>query len=137
MLIKSTISTTSTYSTTLTYQHIQQLQHINNIKKHIFFIAILASLFFACKEDSRRNDILAAKIQEKVADFRMRKLSECRRQALDIATTNADSILLKNADLWQIRGDLIPRPPRPSKPGAPNITVKVDSSPAKPLFPFK
>ena len=88
----------------------------------------------ACGEDRRRQSTIDTRIKERVEDFRIKKLKECSNQALDIATTNADSILLKNADLWQIKGDNIPRPPRPIKPGEPNITIKIDTTPAKPLF---
>ena len=94
-------------------------------------------LFISCQEDSRRQTTIDTKIKEKIDEFRNRKLAECRLQALDIAATNADSILLKNADLWQIQGSIIPRPPRIAKPGTPDITIRVDSTPAKPLFPFK
>jgi hypothetical protein len=103
--------------------------------KHFFYLFVLAVFFCSgCGEDDRRQGVIESRIKERVESFRTKKLLECRNQALDIATTNADSILLKNADLWQIKGDNIPRPPRPSKPGAPDITIKIDTTAAKPLF---
>ncbi len=103
--------------------------------KHFFSLLLLSALLFSgCGEDNRRQGVIEARIKERVATFSTKKLLECRNQALDIAAINADSILLKNADLWQIKGDNIPRPPRPGKPGAPDITIKIDTTPAKPLF---
>jgi hypothetical protein len=98
----------------------------------LYFFSLL--LFLSCGEDNRRQGVIAERIKERVESFRVKKMAECRNQALDIATAHADSILLKNADLWQIKGDNIPRPPRPSKPGAPDISIKIDTTPAKPIF---
>jgi hypothetical protein len=102
--------------------------------KGILILFLSLFLLSSCGEDKRRQGVIADRIKERVENFRIKKLTECRNQALDIATAHADSILLKNADLWQIKGDNIPRPPRPSKPGAPDISIKIDTTPAKPLF---
>jgi hypothetical protein len=107
------------------------MKRLHSLLIGIVFIGV------ACGEDHRREAIIAAKIKERIEDFKTRKITECQKSALDIAITKADSILLKNADLWQIHGDSIPRPPRPTKPGEPTIKVKVDSTPAKPLFPLR
>lgn len=107
------------------------------MKKTHFNIFYFCFLLAACGEDNRREGIIAAKIKEKIEEFKIRKKTECRNSALNIAITRADSILLKNADLWQIQGTDIPRPPRPSKPGEPKIKVKIDSTAVQPLFPIK
>lgn len=102
-----------------------------------FIVSLLLLIVSACGEDNRRQAIIEARIKEKIEDAKMKKLNECRNQALSIATEHADSILLHNADLWQIQGDSIPRPPKPGKPDAPKINTKIDSTPAIPLFPIK
>lgn len=107
------------------------------MKKYHLYIVYFCFSFIACGEDNRREAIIAAKIKEKIDEFRLKKVTECHDSALEIAITKADSILLKNADLWQIQGTDIPRPPRPTKPGDPKIKIKVDSTPAQPLFPIK
>lgn len=106
-------------------------------KRYFYIISCVLSVVTACGEDHRREAIIAAKIKERVEEFKSKKISDCRNSALDIAVTKADSILLKNADLWQIQGTDIPRPPRPTKPSEPKIKTKIDSSAATPLFPIK
>jgi hypothetical protein len=107
------------------------------MKKNIFFIGILF-VFVACDEEKERQKIIDAAINLKVEDYKTKRLEEEKRKELDEAVHIADSILLFNADLWQISMDSLGiRPPRVNKPGAPDLTIAVDSSPIKPLFPFK
>jgi hypothetical protein len=104
------------------------------MKKIYYYIAALSAL--SCNQAGERQSIIDAAIREKVENFTQKRLQDQRQKELEKAIAKADSILLLNADLWQLSMDsLRARPPRAIKPSSPNITIHVDSTPAQPLFP--
>ena len=106
------------------------------MKKLIFTVFIF--LFLACNHEVERQTLIDAAIKEKVADFQEKKINEYRKREFEDATKIADSILLLNADLWQLSMDSLgTRPVRVEKPKIPNITIPLDSTPVNPLFPLK
>ncbi len=107
-------------------------------KIKFYWVFFLIFLFSSCSQEAERQALIQATIQAKVQEFRERKQEEYRTKLFDAAVKQADSILLLNADLWQIPMDsLRARPPRVSKPNTPKTTISVDSTPVKPLFPIK
>lgn len=106
--------------------------------KSRYYLVLLLCFVFACSQEEQRQAILQAQIQGKIEDFKSKKWEEYRQKEIETAIQRADSILLMNADLWQIPMDsLRARPPKATKPNAPEIKTVVDSSPVKPLFPIK
>jgi hypothetical protein len=100
----------------------------------IFFLFFMV----ACNKEKERQAVIDAAIKDKIETFTTKKWDEIRQKELEAASKIADSILLQNADLWQLSMDnLHARPPKAVKPGAPNITINVDSTPVKPLFIIK
>ncbi len=94
--------------------------------------------FFACNQDAERQALIDAAIKVKVTDFQEKKIEEYRKKEFEDATKIADSILLLNADLWQLSMDSLgARPARVEKPKTPSVTITVDSTPVNPLFPLK
>ena len=95
-------------------------------------------LFLACNQEVERQALIDAAVKEKIADFQEKKINEYRKKEFEDATKIADSILLLNADLWQLSMDSLgARPARVVKPKTPSITIPVDSTPVNPLFPLK
>lgn len=108
-----------------------------NLKNNCYFGLCLFFLI-SCNQEEQRQAILQAQIQGKIEDFKVKKWEEYRQKELETAIQKADSILLMNADLWQLPIDTLRiRPPKAVKPGAPDIKTVVDSTPVKPLFPIK
>jgi hypothetical protein len=106
--------------------------------KKSYSIGFLLCFLLSCSQEEQRQAILQAQIQGKIEDFKSKKWDEYRQKEMETAIEKADSILLMNADLWQIPMDsLKARPPKAVKPGVPAIKIVVDSTPVKPLFPIK
>jgi hypothetical protein len=106
--------------------------------KNRCYWGLILCFFLSCSQEEQRQAILQAQIQGKIEDFKSKKWEEYRQKEMETAIQRADSILLMNADLWQIPMDsLKARPPKAVKPGAPEIKTVVDSTPVKPLFPIK
>ena len=101
----------------------------------MFFMASFVVLS-SCNNEKLRQETIKDKIAERVSDFSARSLIACEQRALDLAVKMSDSILIANADLWQIRTDLMDRPPVPLKPSSSDVKVKVDSSKVEPIFPI-
>jgi hypothetical protein len=105
--------------------------------KKLNFIAFVL-IFAACNKEAERQAIIDAAIKEKVSDFQEKKLIAFRKSEFEEATRLADSILLLNADLWQLSMDSLgARPARVTKPKTPTTIVPIDSTPINPLFPLK
>jgi hypothetical protein len=101
------------------------------------FIAFFI-ICIACNEEEQRQAMIAAAVKEKVSDFQEKKIANFRKKEFEEATRIADSILLLNADLWQISMDSLgARPARVTKPKTPTTIIPIDSTPVNPLFPLK
>lgn len=105
------------------------------MRSSALFSIMIVFLLSSCTNEKLRQESIQLKIDERIAEFKRKNLASCEQQAMEKAAKKADSILLMNADLWQIRTDLIERPPIPSKPSSPQVKIRVDSSKAVPLFP--
>ncbi|MFZ4542581.1 MAG: hypothetical protein ACOYOA_00920 [Saprospiraceae bacterium] len=101
---------------------------------YFFLVGGLCSLV-SCDNEKLRQATIQQKVNERISEFKSKKMAGCKQQAMEVAVKRADSILLMNTDLWQIQTDDIERPPIPEKPGLPNVKVTIDSSKVKPLFP--
>ncbi len=103
--------------------------------RHSFAFVFYFSFFFlliGCKDDKAHQAAIATAVQTKVESYRQQQLSERQQKVLEEANRKADSILLKNAELWQIDSTL--RPDLPSRPTKPTFSNENDTIPVKPLF---
>ncbi len=99
---------------------------------HPSSLVILFFLLIGCKDDKAHQAAIDAAVQTKVENYRQQQLSERQQKVLEEANRKADSILLKNAELWQIDSTL--RPDLPSRPIKPTFSNENDTIPVKPLF---
>jgi|APTNR8051073442_1049403.scaffolds.fasta_scaffold00229_42 hypothetical protein len=102
----------------------------------IIFALPLAWLASACAGGQSRTEIdvekvIAEKVQERVDEFRRSQQADCQQRARLEAGLLADSILLERARLLR---DTSYRPPRPLKPGQPELKTLSDSLRLAPLF---
>jgi hypothetical protein len=102
----------------------------------MLYAALLAGLATACSDGQSRTDIdvekvIAEKVQERVDEFRRSQWADCQQRARLEAGLLADSILLERARLLR---DTSYRPPRPLKPGQPELKTLSDSLRLAPLF---
>ncbi len=105
--------------------------------KKLNFIAFFL-ICAACNQEAERQTIIDNAIKEKVMEFREKKMAEFSKKEFEEATHIADSILLLNADLWQLSMDSLgARPARVTKPKTPTSIISIDSTPVSPLFPLK
>ncbi len=99
-------------------------------------IALLALLLAAaCAEDDRNRLAVESVIEEEVAKrveaYKNGRMSRCYSEAVEEASTIADSILLLQARLSR---DSLPKPPRPSKPERPELKTLKDSLRVAPII---
>lgn len=83
----------------------------------------------SCMEN--KDNLIAAKVSERVEDFKKKKKEECRQNLLSIAERKVDSLLL--AEAQQVLQDSLSRL-RPFRPGLPPEVPPIDSAAVKPLF---
>lgn len=107
-----------------------------SLPRYIFILLFLLFFCSSCDKEKERQLSIKQKINEKVGIFSSKTWVSCEQRALDRAVKLADSILLANADLWQIQTDLTDRPTIPIKPLGPNPAIKIDSSKVEPIFPI-
>lgn len=95
----------------------------------------MAVLAGQCSGRSRTEvDVEAAieeKVQERLAIFRKRQIADCRKKAVELASTQADSILIARAR--QERSTEV-KPARPGRPNQPTAKTLSDSLELAPLF---
>lgn len=82
--------------------------------------------------DAEAAQVMAQKLQEKVADFVANQQEQCRKTLLADATKMADSILVAEAFY---KRDTTLRPHQPSKPAPPPLKEIPDTTPVKPFLP--
>ncbi|MEY4903653.1 MAG: hypothetical protein RLZZ292_1468 [Bacteroidota bacterium] len=99
---------------------------------HHSSLIIIFFLLIGCKDEKAHQAAIDAMVQSKVDNYRKQQLTERQLKVLEIANRKADSILLKNAALWQIDSTL--RPDLPSRPTKPTFSNENDTIPVKPLF---
>lgn len=105
--------------------------------KKLNFLAFVL-VFASCNKEAERQAMIDAAISVKVKEFQEKKLADFSKKEFEEATRIADSILLLNADLWQLSMDSLgARPARVTKPKTPTSFIAVDSTPVSPLFPLK
>lgn len=92
-------------------------------------LALSLLLWAACSEDKDR--VIAQKVQERVDEFKKKKMQECREALLQKAESRVDSILLTEAR-QELQDSLSAG--RPSRPVQPPLVPAIDSLAVKPLF---
>jgi hypothetical protein len=103
------------------------------MQRSITLILILAAVLSAC-ESATHVDIEAVieeNVQERLAEFKRVIDLRCREKMLEEAGLIADSLVLLQA---RLKKDTLHRPPRPVRPGEPELKTLNDSLPLKPLF---
>jgi len=89
---------------------------------HKYFLLLLVTLSFSCSTDlPERNEIIQALYNEKVQKLKKDKMTICRKNMLELATTNVDSIVheLLNKDL----NDTLYFPSKPIRPETPEHII--------------
>ena len=76
-------------------------------------------------------DVLDA-VDAKIEAYKARKLRDCKRKALEEATTKVDSLL--KASTGQLKKDSVRKPLRPIRPNTPSFEVTLDSTPVVPII---
>lgn len=97
--------------------------------KQLYFLFCLL-VFVACKDDTKRQQLIDQEVKNAIESFRQKKLNECRTALLDSANKLADSIILVRntvVDTALING-------KPKKPTKPVIKSPLDTTPVEPLF---
>lgn len=97
---------------------------------------VLLLLLFSCsgRNDADSKAVLHERFLDRVAALEGNLLRKCREDVLEEAMAQADSLLIDRARrLSRIEG----RPPRPNRPGTPEIKVLSSPLPLRPLFPFE
>lgn len=96
----------------------------------------IALAFFACSPEVDREAQMQALVEqtvaERVATYERVRLQRCREEVLEEANRRLDSILIEQATLQAGTGM---KPPRPNRPGRPDIRQLEDTLPLKPLLP--
>jgi hypothetical protein len=98
----------------------------------LFYLGAILCFVMGCKDESAHKTAIAAAVWSKVENYKEQQIKERRSKIIEEANQKADSILLKNAELWQIDSTL--RPDLPIRPTKPTFSNENDSIPVKPLF---
>lgn len=107
--------------------------------KYIFLWGIVLTIGTFVSSCSGRGDVdskavLHERFLDRIAILEGNLLRKCREDVLETAMARADSLLIDRARrLSRIEG----RPPRPSRPGTPEVKVLSSPLPLRPLFPFE
>ena len=101
--------------------------------KRLFYIVVALFMLSGCQSDSsgQREVLIQEKLVEKLDKFSLTLRENCRKDALETATTLVDSIIISMA---KARKDSIDKPPKPEKPEKPLIILPADSMPVKPFL---
>lgn len=93
-------------------------------------------LLWSCntQPDSATDEMIAEKAEERLRGFREKFQTECRERVLEEALSRADVLLRERARRLSL---LAGRPPKPTRPGAPQEKQLSKALPLRPLFPFE
>ncbi|MBL7817379.1 MAG: hypothetical protein JNL70_20400 [Saprospiraceae bacterium] len=100
------------------------------MKQLYFLFCLFLCTFVACKDDTKRQQLIDQEVKNAIESFRQKKFNECRTALLDSANKLADSIILVRntvVDTALING-------KPKKPTKPVIKSPLDTTPVEPLF---
>lgn len=104
--------------------------------KDISWLVVIALTFSSCGGKSGANPermaYIEKQVEERINEYKSIIDERCMERILEEANRQTDSILLVKARLE--RGDSLNKPPRPDKPGKPEVKTIIDSVPVAPLF---
>lgn len=92
---------------------------------------MITMLLTVCACGSDTEAIVRTKVNERVGEFRAKRLAECEARLLARAEKMADSLLIQEA--INALNDSLARS-RPGRPDRPPAVPPLDSTPVKPLF---
>ncbi|MCB0663948.1 MAG: hypothetical protein KDC24_14470 [Saprospiraceae bacterium] len=106
---------------------------IKQYTQTLWLISLGLTFFLAGCDDYAevREKMVQDTLKEKLEAFRIKELTECREDALKVATIKVDSILIARAKASK---DSLNKPPIPDKPTRPDLLNPLDSSEVGPIL---
>ena len=109
---------------------------MRNILPNIVLLALLTCAVglvgFQQSNQTQRDSLIQVELEKKIAKYEYSITSRCRNEALKLATVIADSLLI---ELAKANRDTSFKPPKPNRPGRPDIVQVPDTTPIRPLLP--